>query len=237
MKIAVFAYNFPHKKSQDTITRLILDGFNIDCVIACNSIDLIQHPQTLRVKPRHTGLVDTDLICKRFDIPFYVMTHNSQDTLDIIKEHDIDLGIIAGARILKKEVIDAFKTGILNIHPGVLPYVRGLDTLKWTIYNNCPIGVTGHLINERVDAVRIIEIKEVKLYRDDTLIDISLRLYETGIDMLRECILKLQTKNRNEFIPVDVSYGYNRLMLADKELMIADLLNLRLSKLEPWIIK
>jgi phosphoribosylglycinamide formyltransferase-1 len=233
MKIAVFAYNFPHKKSQDTITRLILDGFNIDCVIACNSIDLKQHPQTLRVKPRHTGLVDTYSICKRFDIPFYVMPHNSQDTLDIIKEHDIDLGIIAGARILKKEVIDAFKIGILNIHPGVLPYVRGLDTLKWTIYNNYPIGVTGHLINEKVDAGRIIEIKEVKLYRDDTLIDISLRLYETGIDMLRECILKLQTKNKNEFLPVDVSNGYNRLMQPDKELMIADLLNLRLSKSKP----
>jgi phosphoribosylglycinamide formyltransferase-1 len=178
------------------------------------------------------GLVDTKSVCERFGIPFYVAVHNSTQTLDIIRMHCVDLGIVAGARIIGKEVIQAFSTGILNIHPGVLPYVRGLDTLKWAIYNNYPIGVTGHLIDELVDAGRIIEVKEIKMFRDDTLVDISLRLYETGIDMLHECITKLQECSLSDLVPADTTYGYNRLMKPDLENQIPELLNMRLSKLE-----
>ena len=41
-----------------------------------------------------------------------------------------DLGIILGSRIIKN-IINKFKIGILNMHPGILPYNRGLDTHKW----------------------------------------------------------------------------------------------------------
>lgn len=231
MKIAVFAYNFPHKKSQDIITRIILEGYEISCVFACDSVDLKQPQQSLRVKPRHTGLVDTKRVCDQFGIPFFNLPHNDPEVIEIIKKNEIDLGIIAGARILKKNTIDVFKVGILNVHPGVLPYVRGLDTLKWSIYNDHPIGVTAHLIDEKVDAGRIIRVKEVGLYSDDTLIDISLRLYETGVDMLKESIADLQSKDTRDFIPVDLSYGYNKLMTSDKESMIPDLLKQRLARL------
>ena len=40
---------------------------------------------------------------------------------------------------------------IVNAHPGIIPLTRGLDSLKWAIYQNVPIGNTLHLIDNEVD--------------------------------------------------------------------------------------
>lgn len=231
MNIAIFAYNFPHKKTQDTILKLLIEGINIECVIACDPVELNLPKQTLRVKPRHTDLTHPETICRRFNIPYFVAPHNSQETIQILRSKNIDLGLIAGARILKKEVVESVKLGVLNLHPGILPHVRGLDTLKWAIYYNKPIGVTSHLINEKVDAGRIIETKEIPLYKDDTLIDISLRLYETEIELLPKSIKSINENEITKFEKIDTQYGYNKSMPAELECKIPNMLRQRLNKL------
>ena len=57
----------------------------------------------------------------------------SNKLVKILKKEKFDLGIIAGSRILKKKIIEEFKIGILNMHPGLLPLNRGLDTHKVSI--------------------------------------------------------------------------------------------------------
>ena len=42
--------------------------------------------------------------------------------------------LIGGAGILPKKLVNSMK--IINSHPAYLPYVRGLDSLKWAIYGN-----------------------------------------------------------------------------------------------------
>ena len=41
-----------------------------------------------------------------------------------------------GARILKPSAFSPFRKGVMNMHPGILPDNRGLDTIKWAILNN-----------------------------------------------------------------------------------------------------
>ena len=48
------------------------------------------------------------------------------------------------------------KYGILNFHPGLLPDIRGLDSVLWSIEKNYPIGVTAHLINNKIDAGKLV---------------------------------------------------------------------------------
>ena len=67
-----------------------------------------------------------------------------------------------------KNVIDSFSNGIINFHPGVLPENRGLDNLKWAIYNNLPQGVTTHLIDENIDVEQIY--KEFMIDLEDTIL-------------------------------------------------------------------
>lgn len=73
--------------------------------------------------------------------------------------------------------------------------MRGLDALKWAIYNGNPIGVTTHLLGDEVDAGTIIERKLVPLYWNDTFHSIALRQYEMEVRMLVGAIEKLDEKH------------------------------------------
>lgn len=195
--LAVFAYNFPHKKTQDFLLRLFLEGYNVQLVLAADPVKLNIPPASIRTKIRHIGLVDPKVIARRIGAEYFVVPHNSPKAVDIIRTFNVELGIIAGARILKKPVIDAFKIGIINFHPGLIPEARGLDAMLWSILHDIPLGVTAHLIDERVDAGRILIKHQIPIYKDDSLIDLSERLYETQLELLRPAIEKaLQREGR-----------------------------------------
>ena len=199
MKLALFSYGFPHKKTQDFILRLLLEGYKIEFVVVAKPVKLNLPKSILRVKPSHIDVLHPATICQRLDIPYHILPHNSEEVGQLARSNSIDIGIIAGARILKKNIIDSFKKGIINFHPGLIPEVRGIDALKWAIYYDLPIGVTVHLIDERIDAGRIILKREIPVYEDDTFIDLSLRLDETQINLLPEVLRIVEDKGIDEF--------------------------------------
>ncbi len=82
-----------------------------------------------------------------------------------------------------------FSKGIINFHPGIIPYARGLDALFWSVYNNHPLGVTAHLIDKHIDDLSNIDV-QMKINSNDTVLDLSERLYELQLDMLPNAINK-----------------------------------------------
>lgn len=217
MKLAVFSYNFPHKKTQDFLQRLFMGGYNIEFVLASDRTQLNIPPSVLRVKPRYTDLLHPRTICQRLNIPYYVLPHNSEETAKLLQGNGIEVVIVAGARILQKHIICAVKKGIINFHPGLIPQVRGLDALKWAIYRDLPIGVTAHFIDERVDAGRVILKREIPIYEDDTFVDLSLRLDETQGAMLPEVLKLVKERNIDEFPLVSYDWRANPPMPSELE--------------------
>jgi len=192
----VFGYNFPHKKTQDFILLINALGYIIEAVIATRPRELNLPAKKYRYKPEHTGLIEVPEMCKNLNVPYYEFdNHNSKDCIDVLLHLKPEFGIIAGARILKKPVIDAFSKGILNFHPGIIPQVRGLDSMLWAIYLGLPIGVTVHFIDERVDAGRVLMREFVKIRQDDTIIDLSLRMYETQLLLLPRVLKAITDDN------------------------------------------
>jgi len=231
MKLALFAYNFPHKKTQDFLLRLFLEGYHPEFVVACDPVRLNVPEPILRAKPVHIDIIHPRLICQRLDIPYYVLPHNSQRVAELIQSNNIDIGVIAGARILKKTVIESAGKGIINFHPGLIPEVRGLDALKWAIYHELPIGVTAHFVDERVDAGRIIIREEIPIRSDDTLIDISLRLAETETNLLPKVLSLVKDRPVTDFPLVPHAGKANPPMSDELEREIPRKLAERLSKI------
>ncbi|MDA7676839.1 formyltransferase family protein [bacterium] len=188
MKIAVFAYNFPHRKTQEFLFRLYVDGYDVRMVLGANQVKLNTAKASLRVKPCFSALVEPRKVCERFGWRYEVVAHNTGQCAELIKSAGVDIGVVAGARILKEPVLSAPRAGIINFHPGLIPEVRGMDALQWAILQDKPIGVTAHLIDRRVDAGLIILKEEIVLRRDDTLIDVSLKIQETEINMLPKAL-------------------------------------------------
>jgi phosphoribosylglycinamide formyltransferase-1 len=121
-------------------------------------------------------------VAERLGARYVVAPHNSQLVEELLSEAKPDLGVIAGARILKGYVISKFRIGIVNLHPGLLPEVRGLDAMLWSIYKDVPLGVTAHLIDESVDAGRLLLREEIPIFADDTLLDHQLKLLAPALE-------------------------------------------------------
>ena len=190
LRTVVFACNFPHWKTQEGIINLCINNLAPDLVIAQNFRDLRLTKSNIRVSPRSEGLANPSAIAAYFAIAFLVADHDSEEAGARLRELKPDLGIILGARILKPATIEHFRIGILNLHPGLIPENRGLDNLKWAIIDMVKQGVTSHLIDHRIDRGLIADRQSIKVYEDDTLIDIALRLRE------REQLMMLETLQR-----------------------------------------
>ena len=95
---------------------------------------------------------------------------------------DNDLFVIGGAGVL--DIRFASGKPIVNSHPGIIPLTRGLDSFKWAIYNDDPLGNTLHLIDNEVDKGEILQIKHTPVFIHDTIETLARRHYENELDML-----------------------------------------------------
>lgn len=207
MKIGVFAYNFPHKKTFEGIMNLLIHGVPVDCILAADPVKLNFYQSQVRISPKGLVYPHPSKIAARFNIPYTVVPHNAPEAVDIIMHHGLDLGIILGARIIKSHVIDAFKVGILNLHPGLLPENRGLDTVKWAVIDYIPQGATAHLIDSRIDWGRKIKAQVCDVYTDDTLLDILLRVQSTEQQLMLESVRLIEEGRKFEFTKSDGKYN------------------------------
>lgn len=211
MRIGVFAYNWPHKKTQDVLLRLWVEAMDVACVMAMDPVPLDLPESTKRVKPERVDLIHPRKVADRMGVPYHEVQHSTTECAGILRDHRVELGVIAGARILKGEVLDAPVEGILNLHPGLIPEVRGLDALKWAIHEDEPLGVTAHLIDERVDAGRVVVRREIDLKPDDTWIDLSLRQYETELALLPEAVKRVAERGAEAFERVGESEKHSKM--------------------------
>ena len=71
-------------------------------------------------------------------------------------------------KILSKDFVKKWPKMILNIHPSILPYFKGLNPQKQAIENNAKYsGCTVHFVNEVMDGGEIIDQKIVNISAHD----------------------------------------------------------------------
>lgn len=221
--MVLFAYDFPHRKTQDFIYHCVIKGYDISTIIAAPSVKLKIPKSTIRSKVRHEQIYHPKEIAEAFNIPYEVLPHNSDETEKLLQNLKPRIGLIAGARILNEKIIKKFKIGIINFHPGLIPEARGLDAMFWSILCDIDLGVTSHLIDEKIDAGSILEVKKIHLNNDDTLFDLSERLYEVQIGMIDSALHKAMN---NEAIHLDYrNTTYNKKMSAEFEIKVKQHLN------------
>lgn len=195
--ISVFAYAFPHRKTQDFLIELAAAGYTNVTVIAApwkalpHADSNRYFPKTLRLAPA----MGTPEVCRALGFAFHECEHDDADRIAALRdEAGFQLGIISGARIIRRAVIELFDEGILNIHPGKLPETAGLDLLYYTIVKGVAMGVTAHYIDPRVDAGDELFFEETALGPDDTIETVESNNYQSQIRALRRFITERDAK-------------------------------------------
>ena len=171
---------------------MMLSGFKPKVIIAADAVELKRKASTIRTSPKDLYLTHPKKIARRYHIDYEVVPHNSEETSALVREYDLDVGVILGARILKPIAFQNFSIGVLNMHPGMLPHNRGLDAVKWAIMDDIPQGVTAHLIDERIDRGLLVRKQEASVYKDDTLLDITIRLQHLEQKLMVESLTQLR---------------------------------------------
>lgn len=161
-----------------------------------------ESPRDLAIHEERTGGRFPPLQLKEFEkyaIPcYFVANHSSSVTSEFIRNQRIDLLINAGTpRIISPAVLQAPRTGIVNWHPGILPYFRGSTCVEWAIFQDKPVGNTIHFMNERIDEGPIVLTESLEFSKLDTYVDIRVKVHERGLQLLANGVKKILNDGLN----------------------------------------
>ena len=81
----------------------------------------------------------------------YVGYCNSKGMLRELGQLSPDYIVMMGGCLLTPAAIATAKIGVLNAHPGLLPWVRGMNVLEHSLLRDVALGATGHFIDVGID--------------------------------------------------------------------------------------
>lgn len=202
MRVAVFVYDWPHRKSLDTLHRLDDEGFTIGAIFAAPRVTL-PHDDTVAARDKIPDCTTTEplVFAERHGVPYIWGAHEALDS-----NHGCDVAVLGGARKITPHVIALFPlagypSGILNLHPGVLPYVRGLRAVAKAHARKKPQGCTAHLIDEDLDKGKIVEMDGISSFANprivhvtpgDDLVVMNERVYQAEFPLMVEALHVLE---------------------------------------------
>ena len=124
-----------------------------------------------------------------------VSIHNSEQVMPLIKDIELDLIVFGGTRIIRGEILDYPKDGVINSHPGLLPDCRGSASPAWSVYHDIPIGSTTHFCDNGIDTGEILLRRDFPVHRGMTYEDLCFgTLLLSGILMKEALIAWTQGK-------------------------------------------
>ena len=128
----------------------------------------------------------------------FVDNHNNLDTVNLIKNKKLDF-LVNGAtpRILQNEILKSSSIGILNCHPGILPFFRGCMAVEWSIFHEKPVGNTVHWMSNGIDEGAILENKTTLITPDMSYEDIRVKVQLDGLKLLANVVKKISENKIN----------------------------------------
>ena len=135
--------------------------------------------------------VQMEDLCERENIICYIDKKvNSEEVKDLIKKDEPDLIIVASfSQIISKDIIDIPKSGIINLHPSLLPKYRGPYPDQGVLLNNeKETGITIHYLTDRLDSGNIILQKRFDISPNENYSSLKKKISDKSEKMITELI-------------------------------------------------
>ncbi len=125
-----------------------------------------------------------------YDFPVNVCRdQNAPDSIARLREWSPDLIVFTGGNILRKKILELPRLGILNVHLGLLPEVRGMSSPEWSLLQGVPLGITFHYMDAGIDTGPVLRRYESPdATRCESLNDLRNRLIASGVERIGEVI-------------------------------------------------
>lgn len=141
---------------------------------------------------------------KSINIPTWnIKTPNSKSFQEELKALNPDIIINQSQNIIKKDLLQIPKIGVINRHNALLPKNRGRLTPFWVLYKQeKETGVSIHFVEEGIDSGDIIVQKQYEISEKDTFNSIVKKNYEIAPLAMVEAI-EIIEKGNYQLIPND----------------------------------
>ncbi len=139
-----------------------------------------------------------------------ITTPNSNKFRTYLETLNIDIIINQSQNIVKKELLDIPKIGVLNRHNALLPKNRGRLTPFWVMYNgDVETGVSIHFVEEGIDSGDIVVQKKYKVTKNDNFNSLVKKNYKIASKAMIEAIDILEKNNYSLIDNNDEKATYN----------------------------
>lgn len=154
----------------------------------------------LRDRRRYTGNPEARFFfpdsAPRLDHPELVheIQHiNHPDLVKLARELKPDLICVFGTSLIRGELLNEGRLGILNLHGGLSPEYRGADCTFWALHNGEPdkVGCTLHYIDAGIDTGRLIAHISPEVREGDGELQLFWRAVRDSAEVYAEALARL----------------------------------------------
>ena len=115
-------------------------------------------------------------------------SHNGPECIEILKQEQVDLLLLATDSIIKSSILKIPRLGTLNAHPGWNPRFRGLAGVLYQIERGFKPAVTLHFADEGIDTGPVIMRREFDMDPRRGLEGLEESLQQNQRDILVEAV-------------------------------------------------
>ncbi|MDD2446002.1 MAG: formyltransferase family protein [Clostridia bacterium] len=119
------------------------------------------------LKNRKISVSSINSYCKKENIEnIKLNTINDKKFENFLTKKEAYLIVYAGGGIIRNNIIEKTKYGVLNAHSGWLPFFRGMNVIEWALLYGFRPYTTVHLIDAGIDTGRILFKESIPLAND-----------------------------------------------------------------------
>jgi methionyl-tRNA formyltransferase len=118
---------------------------------------------------------------------------NHPEVVKLARELKPDLICVFGTSLIRGDLLNEGRLGIINLHGGLSPEYRGADCTFWALYNGEPdkVGCTLHYIDTGIDTGRLIAHISPEVREDDSELVLFWRAVRDSSEVYAEAIARL----------------------------------------------
>jgi methionyl-tRNA formyltransferase len=146
----------------------------------------------------NSDFFDLSSIAQSNNIPFHYTTNiNSSETVNWMKELNPDVVFCFGwSNLIKKEVLDISRLGVIGYHPTLLPHNKGRHPLIWAkVLGLEKSGSTFFFMDEGADTGDILSQREFRINLEDDANVLYNKLIENALIQIEDFHAQLENGN------------------------------------------
>ena len=190
-----------HPYGREMLRQILSEGFIPAIVISEDSVigdeerekflkRIEGNPLAPTIESQLAGLAESGVDVPHVEVPI----HNSEQVMPHIADMSLDLVVFGGTRIIRGEILDHPRDGVINSHPGLLPDCRGSASPAWSVYHDIPIGSSTHFCDNGIDTGELLQRREDSVKRGMTYEDLCYETLVLAGVLMKEALMAYEAK-------------------------------------------